>query len=179
MVTAAALAFGLAACGGSSGAKNKDGAGTAVAFAVDQRKPFPMLSGKTLDGTKLDMNSLKGDVIVVNLWGSWCNPCQAEAPYLEHAYEAFKDKGVQFVGIDTRDNPPQAKAFVKDKQISYPNLVDGDDESLLTKLVGITSLNSVPSTIIVDHKGGVAWRALRPVDYDTLAKALQPIVDEK
>ena len=71
------------------------------------------------------------------------------------------------------------KAFAKDKQISYPNLVDGDDESLLTKLVGITSLNSVPSTIIVDRKGGVAWRALRPVDYDTLAKALQPVVDEK
>lgn len=181
VATAAALAFGLAACGGSSGAKGKntDGAGTAVAFATDQRKTFPMLSGPTLDGPALDMNTFKGKVIVVNLWGAWCGPCQAEAPYLEHAYEAFKAKGVQFVGIDTRDNVPQAKAFVKDKQISYPNLVDGDDEALLTKLAGITSLGSVPSTLIIDRRGGVAWRALRPVDYTTLAAALDPIISEK
>ena len=55
-VTAAALAFGLSACGGS-GPKNKDGLGTAVAFSTSDRKPFPMLSGTTLDGSKLDMAS--------------------------------------------------------------------------------------------------------------------------
>ncbi|GAA1979939.1 TlpA disulfide reductase family protein [Catenulispora subtropica] len=179
MATAAALAFGLAACGGSSGPKNKNGDGTAVAFAVGQRKPFPMLSGTTLDGAKLDLNTFKGKVMVVNLWGSWCPPCQREAPYLEHAYEAYKDKGVQFVGIDTRDDQAQARAFVADKQIGYPNLVDGDDESLLTKLVGITSLQNVPSTIIVDKDGKIAWRALREVTYDEVAAALDTVVTQK
>jgi thiol-disulfide isomerase/thioredoxin len=176
--TTAALTLGLSACGGSS-AKNKDGLGTAVAFATNDRKPFPMLAGKTLDGAHLDMNSFKGQVIVVNIWGSWCNPCQAEAPYLERTYEAFKSQGVQFVGIDTRDNSGQAKAFLRDKQISYPNLVDGDDETLLTKLVGITSLASVPSTLIIDRNGGLAWRALKPVDYSELSAALGPIVAGK
>lgn len=183
MVAAAALACGLAAgltaCGGSSGSKNKDGAGTAVAFPVEKRKSFPMLSGKTLDGSKLDMNTFKGKVLVVNIWGSWCAPCEREAPYLEHAYEAYKDKGVQFVGIDTRDDTAQARAFAKEKQISYPNLVDGDDESLLSQLVGITSLQNVPSTIIVDRDGKVAWRALRGVDYDELAAALDTVVAPK
>ena len=91
-MTAAALTFGLAACGGST-PKNKDGLGTAAAFSVKDRKQFPMLAGTTLDGTKLDMASFKGKVMVVNIWGSWCDPCQAEAPYLEHANEAYRDKG--------------------------------------------------------------------------------------
>jgi thiol-disulfide isomerase/thioredoxin len=175
--TAATLAFGLAACG--SGSKNKEGLGTAAAFSVKDRKQFPMLSGTTLDGAKLDMNTFKGKVIVVNIWGSWCDPCQAEAPYLEHANEAYRDKGVQFVGIDTRDNTGQAQAFVKDKQISYPNLVDDGNETLLTKLAGITSLGSVPSTLIIDRNGDLAWRALRPVSYNDVSAALDTVLSGK
>ena len=177
-VTAAALAFGLSACGGS-GPKNKDGLGTAVAFSVNDRKPFPMLAGTTLDGAKLDMTSFKGEVMVVNIWGSWCDPCQAEAPYLEHADEAFRGQGVQFVGIDTRDDTGQAQAFVKAKQISYPNLVDDGSETLLTKLAGITSLGTVPSTLIIDKNGGLAWRALRPVDFNDLSAALTGVLSGK
>ncbi|WP_194917409.1 TlpA family protein disulfide reductase [Catenulispora rubra] len=178
VITAAALAFGLTACGGS-GSKNKDGLGTAAAFSVNDRKQFPMLSGTTLDGAKLDLASLKGKVIVVNIWGSWCDPCQAEAPYLEHANEAYRDKGVQFVGIDTRDNNGQAQAFVKAKQISYPNLVDDGNETLLGQLAGITSLASVPSTLIIDKNGGLAWRALRPVDFNDVSAALDTVLSGK
>ena len=178
VLTAAALAFGLAACGGS-GSKNKDGLGTAVAFSLSDRKQFPMLSGTTLDRSQLDMASFKGKVIVVNIWGSWCDPCQAEAPYLERANEAYRDKGVQFVGIDTRDNTGQAQAFVKAKQISYPNLVDDGNETLLTKLAGITSLGSVPSTLIIDKNGDLAWRALRPVDFTDLSAALTTVLSGK
>ena len=177
-MTAAALTFGLAACGGSA-PKNKDGLGTAAAFSVKDRKQFPMLAGTTLDGTKLDMASFKGKVMVVNIWGSWCDPCQAEAPYLEHANEAYRDKGVQFVGIDTRDNVGQAQAFVKAKQISYPNLVDDGNETLLTKLAGITSLASVPSTLIIDKNGDLAWRALRPVTFADVSAALDTVLSGK
>jgi len=177
-MTAAALTFGLTACGGS-GSKNKDGLGTAAAFSVNDRKQFPMLSGTTLDGSKLDLASFKGKVIVVNIWGSWCDPCQAEAPYLEHANEAYRDKGVQFVGIDTRDNNGQAQAFVKAKQISYPNLVDDGNETLLGQLAGITSLASVPSTLIIDKNGGLAWRALRPVDFNDVSAALDTVLSGK
>jgi thiol-disulfide isomerase/thioredoxin len=175
--TAAALAFGLAACG--SDAKNKDGLGTAAAFSLKDRKQFPMLSGTTLDGTRLDMASFRGKVIVVNIWGSWCDPCQQEAPFVEQAAEAYRDKGVQFVGIDTRDNTGQAQAFVKDKKISYPNLVDDGNETLLSKLAGITSLASVPSTLIVDRNGELAWRALRPVTFTDLSGALDTVLSGK
>ncbi|WP_370370762.1 TlpA family protein disulfide reductase [Catenulispora sp. GP43] len=177
IASAAALAFSLTACGGS-GPKNKEGLGTADAIAVGHRKPVPVLSGTTLDGAKLDLASFKGKVVVLNIWGSWCDSCEAEAPYLEQAYQAFKDKGVQFVGVDTRDNAGQAKAFVKAKQISYPNLFDDDSETLLTKLAGFTSLGFLPSTLIIDKNGDLAWRALRPVDYNDLSAALGPVIAE-
>ena len=127
--TAITLTFGLAACGGSD-SKNKDGLGTTGGFAPKDRKPLPVLSGTTLDGAKLDLSAYKGKVVVMNVWASWCDSCQAEAPYLEHAYEAFKAQGVQFVGIDARDNDGQGQAFVKDQQITYPNLVDGADSEI-------------------------------------------------
>jgi peroxiredoxin len=83
------------------------------------------------------------------------------------------------VGIDTRDNTGQAQAFVKAKQISYPNLVDDGNETLLTKLAGITSLGSVPSTLIIDKNGDLAWRALRPVDFNDLSAALTTVLSGK
>ncbi|MEZ0113593.1 thiol-disulfide isomerase/thioredoxin [Catenulispora sp. EB89] len=177
VIAAIALTFGLAACG-SSGSKNTDGLGTTGAFAPKDRKPLPVLSGTTLDGAKLDLSAYKGKVVVMNIWASWCDSCQAEAPYLERTYEAFKSQGVQFVGIDARDNDGQGQAFVKQQQITYPNLVDGDDSALLSKLAGIVSLGSVPSTLIIDRNGALAWRALMPVTYSELSAALAPVVAE-
>ncbi|MEY9894188.1 peroxiredoxin [Catenulispora sp. MAP5-51] len=175
--SAAALALALTACGGS-GPKNKEGYGGVASIAVGHRKPLPTLSGTTLDGTKLDLASFKGKVVVLNIWGSWCDNCEAEAASVEQAYAAFKDKGVQFVGIDTRDNTAQAQAFVKAKQIGYPSLVDDGNETLLAKLAGITSLQFIPSTLIIDKNGDLAWRALRGVDYNDLSAALGPVIAE-
>ena len=178
-VVVVTAALGLAACGGSSGGTNSAGLGSVTAYQAADRKAFPALSGTTLDGTALDTASLKGKVMVVNVWGSWCKPCQDEAQYLEHSYEANKDKDVVFVGIDTRDNTPQAKAFVSDKLIQYPSLVDDGSESLLTRLVGIVPLQAVPATVIIDRQGRIAWRALRGIDFKTLSTGLDPIVAEK
>ncbi|WP_194922758.1 TlpA family protein disulfide reductase [Catenulispora pinisilvae] len=176
VASVAALAFTLAACG--SGKKNADNLGSVSTISVKDRKPFPELSGTTLDGTKLDLSAYKGKVVVMNLWASWCDACQAESRYLESTYEAYKDKGVQFVGIDARDDSGQGQAFVKDQQITYPSLVDGDDGSLLAKLVGITSLAALPSTLIIDKNGDLAWRALRGIDSAELSAALGPVVAE-
>jgi thiol-disulfide isomerase/thioredoxin len=176
-LAAAAVALTLSACGGSS--KNPDGLGGVKTFAVGQRTAFPALSGQTIDGGSLDMASLKGRVTVVNIWGSWCGPCKKEMPYLEHAYEANKAAGVAFVGINTRDIMSQAAAFATQEQVSYPSLFDDQDETLLGKLAGIVPLQGVPSTIILDRDGRVAWRKTGEIDYDMLAAGLAPIVAGK
>ncbi|MDI2129445.1 TlpA family protein disulfide reductase [Yinghuangia seranimata] len=136
------------------------------------------MSGPTLDGSTLDLTSLSGRIVVVNVWGSWCAPCRREAPDLQRAYDAYQSKGVSFVGIDTRDDAAQANSFITSSRIAYPNLVDDGSGSLLAKLVGIVPLQAVPSTVIVDRMGDVAWKASRPVDYRTLAGGLDSVLAE-
>lgn len=184
----AALGLLLAGCSSMSGQSATgpgDGAadtkfvqGTGEITTVEQghRQAAPDISGSTIDGHRLSLSDYPGKIIVLNVWGSWCDPCRAEAPNVAAVAKATAGKGVQFVGIDTRDNTAQAQAFVKAKQISYPNLVDDGNETLLTKLAGITSLGSVPSTLIIDKNGDLAWRALRPVDYNDLSAALDTVL---
>jgi thiol-disulfide isomerase/thioredoxin len=176
-VVAAALAVSIGGCG-QPGGKNSSGLGRATVIAAGKRVAFPQLSGPTLDGSTLNLASYKGQVVVVNIWGSWCPSCEDEAPALEKTYEAYRDKGVAFVGIDTRDNVGQAKAFVKSSRILYPNLVDGDSENLLTQLVGLVPLQGVPTTLMIDRNGKVAWSASMGLDDKVLSGGLDSVLAE-
>ncbi|WP_227997232.1 TlpA disulfide reductase family protein [Nocardia australiensis] len=130
--------------------------------------PDLMTVGKT---TSVD--DFAGKVVVLNLWGQWCGPCRAEAPALEKAYAATKDKGVAFLGINVRD-PQQDKAqdFVTDNKIGYPSIYDPSMRTLLA-LGGNFPTSVIPTTLVLDREHRVAAVFLRSL----LAEDLQPIVD--
>ena len=118
---AAAAALLVSACG--SGGTSGGGGNTNFVTGTDgiatvakgERTAAPDLSGKTIDGKTLDVADYKGKVVVLNVWGSWCNPCRAEAKYFAKVSKAYAGKGVQFVGINTRDTSTGAAlAFEKD-----------------------------------------------------------------
>ena len=108
---------------------------------------------------------------MLNVWGSWCGPCRAEAPALDQVAEASAPRGVQFLGIDVRDQRDAAADFVRDRGVVYPSIFDPPGRSLLV-LRGYPR-NAVPSTIVLDRSHRVAAVFLTAV----LASDLQPVVD--
>lgn len=183
---AAVAALTLSACGsggtsGGSGNTNfitsSDGIAT---VKKSERKPAPDLSGKTLDGKQLDMTAYQGKVVVLNVWGSWCAPCRAEAPNLVKVAEETADKGVQFVGINTRDPSPQpAIAFEQQYKVSYPSLYDPTGKLLLRFEKGTLNPQAIPSTIVIDRDGKIAARSLQALSEKKLREMLDPVIAEK
>ncbi|MFC4503811.1 MULTISPECIES: TlpA family protein disulfide reductase [Streptomyces] len=183
---AVAAALLLSAC--SSGGTSGGGGGTGFIMGKDgistvkkaQRATAPDLSGKTIDGKQLDVGDYQGKIVVLNVWGSWCAPCRAEAPGFEKVYQDLKAKGVQFVGINTRDTSTQnAVAFEKQQGVTYPSLYDPTGRLLLRFKKGTLNLQAVPSTLVLDRDGKIAARSLAALSEDRLRAMITPVLAEK
>ncbi|MCC5480157.1 TlpA family protein disulfide reductase [Streptomyces barringtoniae] len=183
---AAVAALTLSACGngGTSGGggntnfvTGKNGIATVPA---GKRASAPDLSGKTIDGRTLDVADYKGQVVVINVWGSWCGPCREEAQYFSKVSKQYDGKGVRFVGINTRDtSTTPAVAFEKEHGISYPSLYDPTGRLMLRFRKGTLNPQLIPSTLVIDRHGKVAARALEALDDTALLKMLKPVLAEK
>jgi thiol-disulfide isomerase/thioredoxin len=163
----------LAGCSSSVGSSGGDqgfvgGKGAVTTLPADQRKPPGPVSGQTIDGKPLSLKDFAGKVVVVNVWGSWCAPCRAEAPMLASAARQLTPKGVAFLGLDSRDpSKAAARAFARRFRVPYPSIYDQEGRSLLA-FRGTLSPNSVPSTVIIDKQGRVAASVLGEIDRTTL-----------
>jgi len=165
VVLATAAAVGLAGCSGTTSGAAGDsryvaakGDSTVTLVPVDKRGEGVDVSGTTLSGEKLDLATMRGKPVVLNVWGSWCPPCRKEAPDLQAASVKLKADGVPVVGIDVRDlDPAPAVAFEKRFGITYPSLYDPKGAQLLA-LRGAVSANAIPTTLVLDADGRVAAR---------------------
>ncbi|MER6417682.1 TlpA disulfide reductase family protein [Streptomyces sp. NPDC001137] len=180
----ATLLMSACSSGGTSGGggdtnfvMGKDGISTAK---KGERAAAPDLSGETVNGGQLDVASYKGKVVILNVWGSWCAPCRAEAPNFEKVYQDLKGKGVQFVGINTRDTSTQnAVAFEKQQGITYQSLYDPTGKLMLRFKKGTLNPQAVPSTLVLDREGRIAARSLAALSEDKLRKMIAPVLAEK
>lgn len=150
----------------------KEGNGSVLILASGEREAAPELSGVTLDGDQLSTADYAGQVVVLNVWGSWCAPCRAEAPALVAAAERMPD--VQFIGVNTRDlDPAPAQAFVRAFGVEYPNLYDPDGALLLG--FGQVPPKAIPSTLVIDEEGRVAARVLGELSTATLVGVVEDV----
>ncbi|WP_327392685.1 TlpA family protein disulfide reductase [Streptomyces sp. NBC_01186] len=183
---AAVGALLLSACGGeetgsSSGdTKFVQGTGQITKVARGKRTSVPDLKGPSVDGKKLKLSDYKGKVVVLNVWGSWCSPCRAEAPNLAKVARSTEGKDVQFLGINTRDlDKANAKAFERNYEIDYPSFYDPSGKLILKFPRNTLSPQAIPSTLILDKDGKVAVRALKELSEKELRSALDPLLAAK
>lgn len=155
------------------------GDGSIVLLDPAQRQPAPDISGLTLDGTELSLASLRGDVVALNVWASWCAPCRAEAPDLQKVYAEYADQGFSMVGLNTRDGDAAARAFEKTFAITYPSIIDRDAQLQLQFGAEALPLQSIPSTLFIDAQGRIAARVLGPASEATLRGLIEPLLAER
>jgi len=168
-----------AGCGdavGSSGAQGfVSGNGVITALPAADRKAPGEVSGHTIDGEPVALSDYDGQVVVVNVWGSWCAPCRAEAPMLAEAARDLADQDVAFLGIDSRDpSESAARAFVRRFDVPYPSIYDQQGRTLLA-FRGTLSPNAIPSTVILDREGRVAASVLGEITRTTLHDLVEEV----
>lgn len=122
-----------------------------VALARGETPEAPAFSLPRLDtdGT-LSLESLRGKVVVVNFWASWCIPCKDEAAAIEATWQRYKDKEVVFVGLNVQDLVPEALKFLRLTRATYPNVRDKDNS--IYRHYGLTG---VPETFFINRQGRI------------------------
>jgi cytochrome c biogenesis protein CcmG, thiol:disulfide interchange protein DsbE len=149
------------------------GSDTSLDAAVKkgQRPPAPgrAVSLPSLDGkTRESLAQLRGKVVVLNFWASWCGPCENEAPLLENAQKQLAKTGAGTVlGVTYKDDPVDSRGFVKRFKITYPSLSDGKLQ--LAPKFGTTQL---PETFVIDPRGRVVALSRGEVDASFLDSAI-------
>ena len=139
-----------------------------------QSGPAPDFTLSLFDGGALRLSDLRGKIVVVNIWASWCVPCKDEAPFLERAWRAYRERGVVFVGADYVDTEPAARAFLTQFGVTYPN---GPD--IGSAIYRAYRGRGVPETYFVDRDGIIARVQIGPLTEPLLTTILNEMLTKQ
>ena len=126
-------------------------------------KQFPDYEIQLFNGNKLSISNLKGNVILINFWASWCSPCKEEFPALEASWLKHKDKQVVFLGINVLDERNHAKQYLQTYKSNYPNGVDSDGSIAVD--LGVAG---VPETFFINEKGIIIDKYVGPLSEEII-----------
>jgi cytochrome c biogenesis protein CcmG/thiol:disulfide interchange protein DsbE len=150
-------------------ASARRGAALAAAVASGKHPAAPDFALRRLGAPgSLRLSSLRGRVVVLNFWASWCRSCKDEARIVEAAAERWRGRGVEFVGVDSQDFTGDARAFMRRHRLSYPSVHDGPGATMAR--YGVTGL---PETWVVDRRGRLVDHVAGVVDAPRLRAAIE------
>ena len=164
----ALLAYGIAQNGTSQSIDSQ--------LAAGKRPAAPDVALRPLVGgdTPVPLDSYKGQVVVLNYWASWCPPCKGEAPILARWQDRLRPKNGTIVGVDVLDVSDDARKFIAEHGLRFPQLRDGDGSTLKRfEIVGY------PETIVLDRRGRIAASARGPVDERFFDEHVVPLLKER
>jgi cytochrome c biogenesis protein CcmG/thiol:disulfide interchange protein DsbE len=142
---------------------------------ADVGERIPDFSLRTFDGQTISLSSLRGKVILINFWASWCSPCAEEAAMLEKAWQHYRsDENVAFIGVDYVDTETDALKYLQKHTITYPNGAD-----LGTRISQLFRIRGVPETYILDPAGVLIYYRIGPFSsYDEIINIIDPLLPE-
>jgi thiol-disulfide isomerase/thioredoxin len=139
--------------------------------AVRLSGPMPSLEGPALVEGRVDPALYRGKVVVVNFWASWCGPCRREQPGLHRLWEEYQARGVQFIGVNFKDDPAAARAYVDEFGVTYPSVTD--PSGVLVHRFGVPY---IPTTILAGVNGEMRYRVLGAQTEATLRRYIEELV---
>ena len=159
---------------GNSGVTDVAGSTSAVLYQAGHRPLAPDFTATTLTGARLNFSSYRGQVVVLNFWGSWCAPCRAEAPALAVTAKQYRPAGVDFLGVDVRDTTTSALAFARNFGIGYPSV--SDSSSVITlDFTAVVPIAGTPTTLVIDRTGHIAGAVFGTATYQELTDILAQV----
>ena len=132
----------------------------------------PDFTLRSADGHNVRLDELRGQVVLVNFWATWCGPCREEMPHLNVLYEKYRKSGFVLLGVNIDDDPKTALATAAKLGVSFPVLLDTDK-----KVSKLYDLNTMPSTVVIDRDGKMrflhrGYRAGTEGDYEQQIRGL-------
>ena len=134
----------------------------------------PTFTAQTLDGTVVSSETLRGKVVLVNIWATWCLPCRVEMPLLEATWQRHRDAGLVLLGASVdRGSPIGVREFVTSRSITYPIAIVGDD--VIAALGGV---RGYPTSVLIGRDGRVRHRVIGPIGPMSLEPAIRRALSE-
>jgi thiol-disulfide isomerase/thioredoxin len=127
-----------------------------------QKGPAPNFTLNTPENTGISLASLRGRVVFLNFWATWCGPCRTEMPSMEALYGRLKGRDFEILAVDAQERPSEVTAFLRQYRLSFPSVLDSAGR--VSRLYNITAL---PTTFILDREGNIILRLVGSINWDT------------
>ena len=149
--------------------------GCTAAAQQGSRPAAPDFTRETLDGKSFQLSALKGKVVLIDFWATWCPPCKAEIPHFKELYDQYRKKGLEVVGIALdAGGEKEVAPFARENQINYP-LVATDAQQLAEAYGGV---RGIPTTFLIDKQGKIAKKYVGYQDKELFEKEIQALLAE-
>ena len=137
--------------------------------------PAPELTLTDLDGITRSLADYRGQVVLVNLWATWCPPCKEEMPALQAYHDKYKDQGFTVIAVNDGDPTPDVMQFAIDYKLSFPIWLD---PTYIATEDAFKTLN-LPSSFVIDRDGIIRWQWVGEINRKMLEQFVTPIIEEK
>ena len=124
--------------------------------------PLADFSLPLTDGTSINTEKLRGKVVFLNFWATWCGPCRAEMPSMEALYRRFKDRDLEILAVNVQESPRQVTAFMDQWGLTFPAVLDS--RGIVGNIYGVMAL---PTTYIINREGEIIARLVGSLNWDT------------